>query len=459
MRDRTRRSLVVLLFLAFGPTLTAALVGWVILRRSSPAVQYETYVIQAGTGMDLRIDSVEYLRWNFWKYGQVKLPHPSTGQPFVIFSDLENRLIPQKVSRSGSLFSFVLPEGLGAKSVWRLNSPSVLVTLNSKTDLAILSDLLLNQFGDRFADRKPNLAFHFDEVEVRCPEFHFILTFVEGRFCFEEGEYSLECRFNFQENPSQEPILFTIVRQKNNSSEDSEFRVELRTEETRVPVRFLALLFPGLKLLGPEAFFHGTVRGELSKRNSWVITFEDMGIGNADLKTFGAELTPYRLSGQVQMGILSARMAFSDNQSRFLDAKGWILAENGSIERKLLAQLVEDWQLSPNPNNENNPLYQNNPNYLEKLQPERQDALFVKASFFVLLGKDGIMIRQGLDEESGLVMIMDQDGFYKYYLPERISKSRISYLALLRSFSPDDTKLFPLTPQILRILPNFFQTP
>jgi len=457
MRDRTRHSLAVLLFLVFGPTCTAALLGWISLRRTSLAVWYETGTIREETGMNLTIDSVKYLRWNHWKYGEAEIPHPKTGQPFIVFSELENRLLQSEVPRSGSLFSFVLPQGVRGESFRRLNSPSVSFTLNSQADVIILSHLLLNQFGDRFAGRQPDLGFRFDEIEIRGPEFHFKLTFVEGRFRSKAGKCSLECTFNLQENLFQELISFTITRQ---FSEEPELIVELKTGETHVPARYLALLFPGLKSLGAEAFFHGTVRGELSKNHTWVVTFEDMTIENADLKTLGAGLTPYRLSGQVQMGVLSARMAFSGNQSRFLDAKGWIQITNGSMERKLLTQLVNDWQLSPDPNDVVNPLQRTNLNFLERPSQERQDASVAEATFFVLLGKDGIKIRPGFakDEESGFVMQMDPDGFFKYYLPKQVSDRPISYSDLFHTFSPVDVDHIPLTPQIQRIVPSLFLT-
>ena len=458
MKDQTRRSLAVLLFLVFGPTLTAALTGWIVLRRSPLAVQYETYTIRAGTGTDMNIDSVEYLRWNLWKYGQVELPHPSTGQPFVLFSDLENRLLPSKPSRTTSVFSSFLP-GMNTEYSHNIHSPSVSIALNSKTDLAILGNFLLNQFGDRFADRKGNLAFNFDEIGVRNPESQFRLRLVEGRFLSEEEKCSFECSFNLQENPSQEPIFFAITRHKNGSPEGTELIVELRTEETEVPVQFLALLFPGFKSLGPEAFFHGTVRGELSKRNSWIVTFEEMTIENADLKTLGAELTPYHLSGLVRISIKSARIERNGGQSRFWDASGWIHIENGSIERELLAQLVDDWRLSPTPNGVTNPLHQNK-DLLEILSRERQIVTFVAASFYVFLGKDGISLHPlPTEEESGLVVEMDKEGLYKYHLPKQIRPNPIPYSALFHSFSPPSTEPFPLTPQIQRIVPYLFLLP
>ncbi|MCL2305166.1 MAG: hypothetical protein FWC43_07465 [Planctomycetaceae bacterium] len=456
MKDRTRHSLAVLLFLVFGPTLTAALVGWVALRRSPLAVQAETSTIRTGTGIDLKINSVEYRRWNLWKYGQMELPHPNTGRPLVVFSDLENRLLPSKISKSSSLFSLFFPE-INTKSVRKIQSPFVSITLHSGTDLAILGDFLLNQFGDRFADRKGNVVFNFDEIEIHCPAPPlFRLRLVEGHFYSENGKSSLECSFNFQENPSQEPVLFTITRQKGDS-DAPELLVELRTETTAVPVRFLALLFPGLKSLGPESFFHGTVRGELLKKNTWVVTFEDMTIENADLKTLGAELTPYRLSGRVNLMVKSARIARSGNQSRFLDGSGWVQIENGSIERKLLAQLIDDWQLSPTPNDETNPLHQWK-DLLELLPRERQDVAFVAAPLLVFLGKDGISLCPvPKNEKSGLIMEVDKEGFYKYHLPKQNRSTPIPYWAFFRSFSPPNAEFFPLTPQVQKIVPYLFQ--
>jgi len=450
MNDRTRHSLAVLLFLVFGPTLTAALVGWVVVRRSPLAVQYETNALRAETGIDLKIDSVDYRRQNSWKYGQVELSHPNTGQPFVVFSELENRLPEPEFLKSFS--PLALFGGAGKESFRRIKSPSVSIALNPKTvpqDVAILGHLLLNQFGDRFSDRNANLLFDFSEVEIRCPESPIKLMFVGGRFRSEEGKILLECSFNMQDNQSQDSIHFVILRQKNGSPEEPELIVELRTNTTEVPVRFLALLFPGLKSLGPEAFFHGTVRGELSKRNIWTVTFDDMTIENADLKTLAAELTPYRLSGQLRIGVKSAKIAFNGNQSRFLEAVGDIRIVNGSIERKLLARLVEDWQLSPTPNNVTNPLHQNR-SLLDVLPPEEQDILFAEVPYMrVILGKDGALIQSTYS--NGIVIAMDQS--HRYHRPERISQGRIPYSVLLDSFSPDNAVFFPLTPQTQKIVP------
>ena len=452
MKDRTRHSLAVLLFLVFGPTCTVALVGWIALRRSPLAVQYETSVLQAATGVDLKTDSVEYLRWNLWRYGQVELPHPNTGQPFVAFSDLENRLVQPKISRSGTIFSPLLPKAR-QESVRQVHSPFVSIALNSEADIAILGNLLLNQFGDRFAGRQPNLAFHFEEVEIRCQGLHYNLSFVDGSFRSEGGKSSLKCTFKFQENPLQEPISFTITRQ------EPELIVELKTDATEVPVRFLALLFPGLKSLGAEAFFHGTVRGERSQRGSWIVTFENMTIEKADLKTLGAGLTPYRLGGQVLLSIRTARVELSGTQSRFLDAAGWIQVENGTMERKLLAQLVEDWQLSPTPNNVTNPLHRNDLDFLERYS-QGKDVDFALARFVIFLGRDGISLRPiQAEQESGLVMKIDPQNFYKYHLPEQISKTPIPYLTFFHTFSPPDAELVPLTPQIQRIVPSLFLLP
>jgi len=451
MKDRTRRSLAVLLFLVFGPTVTVALIGWIVLRRSPLAVQFETNSICTATGIDLKIDSVEYLRWNLWKYGQVELPHPNTGQPFVVFSDLENRLLQPKVSWLGTLFSPLLP-GKSTDSFRRINSPSVSIALKSQTDIAVLSHLLLNQFGDRFADRTTGLAFIFNEFELIRQEDRLKMTLVEGRFRSEDGRCSLECKFNLHENSTQEPILFRITRQRNNSPEEPELLVELRTDMTEVPVRFLAIFFPGLASLGPEAFFHGNVLGEFSKKK-WTVKFDDMTIFNADLKTLGAELTPYRLSGQLQIGITLARMEFIGNQSRFLDADGYMSIIDGSIERTLLARLVDDWQLSPTPNHETNPMYQNT-NLLSVLSQERQEIPFAEVLFSVFLGRDGVSIRPM--KQHGLIIEMDKLGHYKYHLPKQVGAHPIPYSDILNSFSPNTAEVLRITPQIQRILPHLY---
>ena len=451
MTDRTRYSLAALLFLVFGPTLTAALIGWIVLRRSPLAVQYETAAMQVETGIDLKIDSVEYLRWNFWKYGQLEIPHPNTGKAFVVFSELENRLPKPEFSKPSTFF----PPGKGTPR--KQNSPHMSITLNPKDvsgDVAILSHLLLNQFGDRFSKRKTSLMFNFDEIEILCPEVLFTLTLVEGNFRSAGGKCLFECTFNMRDNPSQDAIHFTITRQKGDSPEEPELVVELQSKTTEVPVRFLALLFPGLKSLGSEAFFHGTVRGELSKKKVWTVTFEDMMIGNADLATLGAELTPYRMSGQLQIGVRSARIAFYGSQSRFLDAAGYILVGNGLVERKLFSRLANELQLSHTSNEVSNPNHRSNLNLLADLPKETRDIEFEMARFDVLLGSDGVSLHPvPAAMKSGLVIMVDKPGIYKYHLPRQISSGSIPYPVLFHWFSPTNAEVFPLTPQTQKILP------
>ena len=260
-----------------------------------------------------------------------------------------------------------------------------------------------------------------------------------------------------RDNPSQDAIHFTITRQKGDSPEEPELVVELRSKATEVPVRFLALLFPSLKSLGPEAFFHGTVRGELSKKNVWTVTFEDMTIGNADLKTLGAELTPFRMSGQLQISIRSARIAFNGTQSRFLDAGGWILIENGSVERKLFSRLVDQLQLSHTSNEVVNPNHRSNLNLFADLPREERDIEFATAWFNMFLGTDGISLHPvPTAAKSGLVIQVDKPGIYKYYLPRQIRSGSIPYSTLFHWLSPTGAEVFPLTPQTQKIVPYLF---
>ena len=450
--------------------LTAALLGGIAARRLPVAVWWEENVIQNATGLPFTLGSVEYHRWNLRKYGQVELPHPNTGQKFVTFPEVELRHSKSDTSKSSSLLSLFLPFWDDKQTFPKLSFSSVSVEISPKavaSDIRILGNMLLDQFGDRFSARKTNLSFHCDELEISVadslPDMRFKLTFLEGTFLADETECKLECTFSLQDNPSRDPVRFTIRRKKQNlqneqaQTAEPELIVELQTDETEVPVRFLALFFPTWNSLGPKAFFHGTVRGESSRKDYWTITFEDMGIGNADLQTLGAELTPYPLSGETQIGIASARIETDGTRTRFLDASGWIRIVNGAIDRRLLTRLVEDWQLSPMPNDAMNSLYQNNLDVLKNIPVDQAKIPIADASLSVLLGKDGVLLRS--NEKGGFIFASDRERYYKYHLPKQMGTTAISYSAIFGTFSPPNADVLSLTPQTQKLIQHLPYSP
>ena len=446
--------------------LTVALIGGIAVRRLPVAAWWEENVAKNAIGLPIKLGSVEYRRWNLQKYGQVVLHHPNTGQKFVVFPEVELRRLKSAASDSSSLLPFFVPFWDDKQTYSKLSIPRVSVELSQKTvtsDIRILGNMLLDQFGDRFSAREVKFAFHCDELDIRIadslPETRFKLMFLEGEFLSDETECKLECSFNLQDNPSRDPVRFTIRRKKQNPQNEQsqttepELVVELQTAKTEVPVRFLALFFPGLNSFGSDAFFHGTVRGESSHKDCWTITFEDMGIEEVDIQTLSAELTPFQLSGKTLLGIKSARIAVSSDGTRFLDASGWIQIVNGSIDRKLLTQLVDDWQLSPTPNTVSNPLHQNNLDLLKIIPADQTKILIAEASLSVLLGKDGVLLRS--NEKGGFVFASDRERFYKYHLPERMGMMAIPYSVIFGTFSPSDANLLPLTPQTQKLVPLF----
>ena len=450
--------------------LTAALLGGIAARRLPVAVWWEENVIQNATGLPFSLGSVEYHRWNLRKYGQVELPHPNTGQKFIVFPEVELRRSKSDSQKSSSLLPLFVPFLDDKQTFPKLSFSSASIEISPKmmaSDVRILGNMLLDQFGDRFSARKTNLSFHCDELEISVadslPGTRFKLTFLEGTFLADETECMLECSFSLQDNPSRDPVRFTIRRKKQNppneqsQTTEPELVVELQTDETEVPVRFLALFFPSWNSLGPKAFFHGTVRGESLRKDYWTITFEDMGIGDADLQTLGAELTPYPLSGKTRIGIISARIATNGIRTRFLDASGWILIENGAIDRRLLAQLVDDWQLSPTPNNTMTSLYQNNLDVLKNIPASQTKVPIAEASFSVLLGKDGVLLRS--NEKGGFIFASDRERYYKYHLPERSGTKAISYSAIFGTFSPPNADVLSLTPQTQKLIQHLPYSP
>ncbi len=463
MHDRARHSVAVLLFLVFGPVLTAALLGWIAIRRSPIAIQWEKSQTRNATGIDFKIDSVEYLRWNYQKYDELVFPHPSTGTAMFTISDLKLRRMESKSSTTGSVLRLLLPFLADSETLCKLNSDSVSIVLNPKTlgnDVELLENLLLDQFGDRFSGHSRDVLFSFDKVDIQIPDSAakngITLTFLEGRFTSNGSRSELDCTFSLQDNPSRDPIRFVVKREKG-VPDKPELTVELRSESTEVPIRFLALLFPALNSLGSESYFHGTVRGESSGANRWVVTFEDMGIGNADLGELRKQLTTYRLTGRLRLEIVSAKIAIIEGQTRFLDAVGWIQIEDGSISRELLARLVDDWQLSTTPNDELNPLHRNNLDPLKDIPPNGKEGIrFAEVMLYLYLGKDGVLLRPiPRDVKSGLIIALDQQGFYKYHLPKRVGSGQpIPYAALLTTFSPPDAEVVPLTPQTQGIVPH-----
>ena len=450
--------------------LTVALLGGIAARRLPVAVWWEKNAIQNATGLPFTLGSVEYQRWNLRKYGQVELSHPNTGQKFIAFPEVELRRSKSDSQKSSSIWTLFVPFLDDKQTSPKLSFSSASIELSQKmvaSDVRILGNMLLDQFGDRFSARKTNLSFHCDELEISVtdsfPDTRFKLTFLEGTFLADETECKLECTFSLQDNPSRDPVRFTIRRKKPNpqnersQTTEPELIVELQTDETEIPIRFLALFFPTWNSLGPKAFFHGTVRGESLRKDYWTITFEDMGIGDADLQTLGAELTPYPLSGHTQLNIKSARIATDGVRTRFLDASGWILIENGSIDRRLLAQLVDDWQLSPTPNDAANLLYQNNLDVLKNIPADQANIPIAEASFSVLLGKDGVLVRP--IKKGGLIFASDREQYYKYHLPERTGTTAIPYSTIFGTFSPPNADVLSLTPQTQKLIQHLPYSP
>lgn len=465
MDDRTRRTLTFFLFMVLGPFLTATLCGAIAVRRLPFSVSIEENVLRRQIGCDVKIEKVEFQRWNAKKYKNCSFTPSGAEGPVFTFPELNLRTYSKSVPGTKSIWEAIFPFLSKSEKYYQITAPTLVIELDSEKKY-VETERLAHHFVEHF--RLKNLPSEADvfceieEIQVRVvdsnPEDNiskkklkdrFQLTFFEGTYTPRDRQFPLQCKFMLRDQPASEPVALTVER----VSQSHDLMIQFNTGSTPVPIRFVALLFPGLDVLGYDASFHGTVRGQSNGVHQWALFFEDMDASNINFGPLAKNLTPYPMSGKAQFGIDSSKLISTRGSIRFVGAKGWVQVVNGTIHRGLLENLIDDRYF--------NLEYQGKVDPLTVMDSNNPVLPLMGVGFYFHLtnGKATITPNMSKDESKPLseplpepFLILGQDGFFKYYLSGNMSGGEVPYSLLLAPLTPPKTEKVPLTPQMQNLL-------
>lgn len=434
MRDHSRRFLTLLIFLFLGPLLTAVILGAIGVRKLPIAAEREESNMRGVFSRDVRIESVEYLNPFLRKFTNFSLAHPTyADKPLVSIPELELRY----------------------KTSGTLRAANVNVRLGSREEtgeIRFLQEMLFELFPERFSGKEISCEFRFENIDVSIsnavPEEVYHLSFFNGRFTSGPLEDRLECSFNMGDDLVSEPIRFTVSRGRDR--ENPELSVELDMNRTTVSARFLSLFFPWFENLGPKALLNGrTIRARSQSPGHWNLTFTDVLFQNVDLRKISEPYTTYQLSGHLNLGIDNAEFSLKSGDLSFLGSSGYIQIQNGSMEKGLFRNLIEQYQLVRRDRRTPESLPESPSGEDPLLRFRNVDHLPVLECIVVFELKEREALFQAAPRHDQLVLILDQN--HRFYLPKEMEQW-VPYSHVLYPFLPSGAELIPLTPQSQRII-------
>ncbi len=421
--------MIIVLFLAFGPLLTAALIGAVAYRNLPVATYFEENAIRYQTGWKVKIGEVEYPKPNLVRFREFVVLHPQTLAPLARCPKLELQYSENFRKYSATEFQVFLD------------------VKDRQQGLRVFTRMLFDILPEQFSGKAKNLEFNFENVELLTGDPNqkgqHRITFLGGLFSSEAERDKIECSFNLSDDlTAEEPIRF--LAERNRKDETSNLYLHYDSDKTYASGKFLSLFLPVFSLLGDQCRFSGTIRAESRSNDDWKIHFEEVDFKNGSLQQISKMLTSYRIDGCFNLGIKAATIGYAHSQGQFLGANGWIQIEDGSIQKELLVKLIDQFSLSwsPTPVQKTAPAPDPLAGYSSK-----GDIPIKESCICFELNETGGHFRSPFPSGS-ILQTMRQD---QLYLSKKFGDQPTSYAAILYPLMPDNAELVPLTPQMHRI--------
>jgi len=315
LHDRTRYALCLLALLFFGILPAIGVVGWCVVSRTFTAADRVAADWSCRLGVEVSLDSARHLRPGQWRYENVRLADPETGQSLLQCQTVE---LAWTNDANGKQLALTLA-GLQTDGI----------ALNRLA--RVVADLLEARGGLR----EPRLRFAANSLAIRQGDQTQHLADLQGSLQTISGGVLGELAFRLE--GSAEPTRIRVGRNRQTLPPATGF--EIHTGKDGLPCLLLAHAIGAMGKAGPRSRFTGYLganhaadgwQGELAGQFSEI----DFGLW--------ADWFPHKLNGVGQIEVAMARF----RRGHLEEARGNVRGGAGWISRSLLAACAAQWGLT-----------------------------------------------------------------------------------------------------------------
>jgi len=324
LHDKSRRTLVLTLFIVLGVLPALAVFTWAMSRQTSAHARAIAREISNRLGLRVSLGSVEHVRPGLVRLKRFSLVDPETDAVVLSCEGVDAETQSIQSQNTGR-----------ARPVLILTTPAARIDAGGADGLVDIVSRLLQ--GRRPTD-ETDIHIDAGSLTVQSGEqSRTLLGFSAQLESLRDGVVATVTFRPAGAPTDASPINVRLVR--NRATRPPAFGFDLDTSGGALSCSTLAMVLPSLEILGNRAVLIGRIWGAQTDRR-WEIAMRGR-LADVDLDRLITDRFPHKLGGMATIDVVTARLS----GERLVEGQGTVVAGPGLISRSLVQSLATHMQM------------------------------------------------------------------------------------------------------------------